>query len=74
MVFLKTIFIIVPLLIVFISVFFFISLRNVFSKKNSVKKIKNEILTCAVCNISVHESIALNKNKKTYCSEDCFNS
>ena len=43
MVFLKTIFIIVPLLIVFISVFFLISLRNVFIKKNSVKKIKNEI-------------------------------
>ena len=74
MVFLKTIFIIVPLVIVFISLFLIMSLRNVFIKKNSAKKIKNEILTCAVCNISVHESIALNKNKKTYCSEDCFNS
>jgi len=38
------------------------------------KKIKNEILTCAACSISVHESIALQKNKKSYCSQDCLNS
>ena len=74
MVFLKTIFIIVPLVIVFISLFLLMSLRNVFIKKNSVKKIKNEIVTCAACSISVHESIALQKNKKSYCSQDCLNS
>ena len=50
------------------------SLRNVFIKKNSAEKIKNEILTCAACSISVHESIALQKNKKSYCSQDCLNS
>jgi len=74
MVLLKTIFIIVPLIILFISLFFIISLRNIFLKKGRSKEIKNDILTCFACNISVHESIALKKNKKYYCSEDCFNS
>jgi hypothetical protein len=69
----KLVLLLIPVIILSILAMRLFSARGLFFKKG-MKGLSNQIVTCCLCGISVHESLIVKKDSKIYCSENCANS